>query len=289
LPLAREKHVIGSHGRFSWYELMTTDIEAAKAFYAKVVGWRPWDASVPGMTYTLFAIGETRISGLLNLPEDAKNMGARPAWLGYVAVNDVDAAVDRVERLGGKVYVAPTDIPSVSSFSVFADPQTAMLGVLKALTTGQAQPANMTAPGRVGWHELVATDPDAALAFYGEVFGWRKADAETTEKGTYQLFSAGGETIGGMLTKPATMPGPYWLYYFNVDDIDAATKRVTAGGGQIVNGPLELPAGSWICECIDPQGAAFALEGKRGHSAIGYFERVAPRDPSDARSRRWSW
>ena len=147
----------------------------------------------------------------------------------------------------------------------------------------------MDAPGRVGWHELLAADWEKALAFYGELFGWQKADADVGAMGTYQLFSAGGQTIGGMVTKPPTVPVPFWLYYFNIGDIDAAAKRVTAGGGQILDGPLELPGGSWIVQCTDPQGAMFALEGKRRHNAIGYFERVASRDPSGARGRRWSW
>ena len=74
-----------------------------------------------------------------------------------------------------------------------------------------------------------------------------------------------------------------------VADIDAAAQRVRAGGGRILEGPFEAPGGSWIARCIDPQGAMFALEAKRGRSAIGYFERVAPRDPSDPRGRRWYW
>ena len=97
--------------------------------------------------------------------------------------------------------------------------------------------------------------------------------------GTYQLFSAGGQTIGGMFTKPPTVPVPFWLYYFNVGDIDAAVKRVKAGSGQILDGPIEVPGGSWIVQCMDPQGAIFALVGKRSHNGIGYFERVASRDP----------
>jgi predicted enzyme related to lactoylglutathione lyase len=92
-----------------------------------------------------------------------------------------------------------------------------------------------------------------------------------------------------MFTKPAMVPVPFWLYYFNVGDIDAAAERVKAGGGRILEGPFEVPGGSWIARCTDPQGAMFALEAKRGHSAIGYFERVASRDPSDARGRRWNW
>ena len=153
------------------------------------------------------------------------------------------------------------------------------------LITVQAQPVDLDAPGRVGWHELLAADWEKALAFYGGLFGWQKADADVGEMGTYQLFSAAGQTIGGMLTKPATIPAPFWLYYFNVGDIDAAAQRVEAGGGEIFAGPFEVPGGSWIVQCTDPQGAIFALEGQRRRKPPGYFER-ASRDPSGRRSCR---
>ena len=281
--------MVNSHGRFAWYELITTDVEAAKAFYTKVMGWGAWDASVPGRPYTLFTAGKASVSGLMDLPEDARKMGGKPSWVGYVGVNDVDATADRIKCLGGVVHVPPTDVANISRFSVFADPQTARRALFKWLRPGQDQPAELGAPGHVGWHELLAADWEKALAFYSELFGWQKADSDIGAMGTYQLFSAGGQTIGGMVTKPPTMPAPFWLYYFNISDIDAAAQRVKAGGGQILDGPLEVPGGSWIVQCTDPQDAIFALEGKRGRKAIGYFERVASRDPSDARGRRWSW
>jgi len=139
----------------------------------------------------------------------------------------------------------------------------------------------LDARGRVGWHELLAADCEKAFAFYAELFGWQKADADTGAMGTYQLFSAEGQTIGGMFTKPPTVPVPFWLYYFNIGDIDLAMKRVKAGSGQILNGPIEVPGNRWIVQCTDPQGAIFALVGKRSHNGIGYFERL-PRNPSSA-------
>jgi predicted enzyme related to lactoylglutathione lyase len=272
-----------SHGRFVWYELMTTDMEAAKAFYAEVVGWGTQDVSMPGMVYTLFTAGGTPVSGLLGLSEDARKLGLRPSWLGYVGVNDVDATADRIKQLGGTVHVPPKDIPNISRFSVAVDPQMATIAVFKWLNGGQEQPADLDAPGRVGWHELLAADWEKAWAFYGELFGWQKADADTGAMGAYQLFSAAGQTIGGMFTKPATVPVPFWLYYFNIGDIDLAMKRVKAGSGQIINGPIEVPGDRWIVQCRDPQGAIFALVGKRRHNGIGYFERLPSPNPSGAR------
>ena len=143
---------------------------------------------------------------------------------------------DRIKRLGGAVYVPPTD-SNIGRISVVADPQTATLALVEGLKPGRQQPAELDEPGRVGWHELLAADWEKAFAFYGELFGWQKADAEIGPTDTYQLFSAGGQTIGGMFTKRPKEPVPFWLYYFNVGDIDAAAERVKAGGGQIFEGP----------------------------------------------------
>jgi len=269
-----------SHGRFVWYELMTTDMEAAKAFYTDVVGWGT--QNVPGMAYTLFTAGGASVSGLMGLPEDARKLGLRPTWLGYVSVNDVDATADRIKQLGGAMHVPPKDVPNISRFSVAVDPQRAMIALIKWLNPSQEEPAELDARGRVGWHELLAADCEKAFAFYAELFGWQKADADTGAMGTYQLFSAGGQTVGGMFTKSPTVPVPFWLYYFNIGDIDLAMKRVKAGSGQILNGPIEVPGNRWIVQCTDPQGAIFALVGKRSHNGIGYFERL-PRNPSSAR------
>ena len=183
-------------------------MEAAKAFYAEVVGWGTQDASMPGMAYTLFTAGGDPVGGLMVLPEDARKMGAKPSWIGYVGVNDVDATADRIKHLGGTVHVPPKEIPNISRFSVVADPQMATIALFKWLEAGQAQPAELSTPGRVGWHELLAADWEKALAFYGELFGWQKADADIGAVGTYQLFSAGGQTIGGMFTKPVDGAGP---------------------------------------------------------------------------------
>ena len=131
--------------------------------------------------------------------------------------------------------------------------------------------------GGVGWHELLAADWEKAWTFYRELFGWQKAAADIGPMGTYQLFSAGGETIGGMFTKPSTAPVPFWLYYFNIGDIDMAMRRVKARGGEILDSPMEVPGDRWIVRCSDPQGAMFALVGKRSHSGVGYFARVPAR------------
>jgi predicted enzyme related to lactoylglutathione lyase len=263
----RRNDVADYQGRFTWYELMTTDMAAARAFYAKVVGWGVEDTSTPGFAYTLFTSGKAPVGGLMDLPEEARRMGATPKWMGYVSVDDADATAGHLRRLGGTVYVPPTD-SNIGRISVVADPQAATLALIQGLACGQRKAPEPHKPGRVGWQELLTGDWQKAFPFYSELFGWRKADTETGGALTYQLFAAGEETAGGMFNKRPIDPVPFWLFYFNIGDIDAAVERVETAGGQISEGPLELPGGSWIARCRDPQGAAFALQGKRSQDAI---------------------
>jgi uncharacterized protein len=253
-----------SHGRFVWYELMTTDTAAAEDYYTKVVGWGARAAPNTSMPYTLFTAGDAMVAGMMDQPEESKQMGAPPSWLGYIAVDDVDATTDQARRLGGAVYVEPRDIPNVGRFSVIADPQQAVIGLFKWSMPMPDSSVAPETPGRIGWHELATTDWEKGYAFYNALFGWQKADAmDMGAMGVYQIFSAGGPAIGGMFNKPPMVPATFWLYYFNVGDFDAAVERLKAGGGALVNGPMEVPGGSWIVQAKDPQGAMFALVGRR--------------------------
>jgi predicted enzyme related to lactoylglutathione lyase len=270
----------GSHGRFVWYVLTAMDMDAARAFYTDVVGWGARDVSVAGMPYTVFTVWEDSVSGMMELPKVARNMGERPMWIGYVYVDDVDAVADRVKQLGGAVHLPPQDVLQVSRFSVVSDPQMAIFALFKWQGPGQARPVDRLRLGCVGWHELLAADYEKAWEFYRELFGWQKARTNVSSVGLYQQFSLGGETIGGMMTKPPTVPVSCWLYYFNVGDIDAAVKRVRVAGGQLLSGPMEVPDGNWIVQCADPQGAIFALAGRRG---FGYFKRADVHQHQQAR------
>jgi predicted enzyme related to lactoylglutathione lyase len=254
------------NGRFVWYELLTTDAEAAASFYGRVVGWRARDASTPGVPYTMWAAGSADVAGLMVLPEEGRRMGAAPRWVGYVAVDDIDATAERVRQLGGSVYVPPTD-SNIGRVSVIADPQTATLALVGGLKPADGRLPDREAAGHVGWHELFASDHLKAFAFYREIFGWQTAAGRAGSMDGYQPFAAGGQTIGGMFTKLPQAPVPYWLYYVNTDNLAAALGRVKAAGGRIFDGPFELHGDISIARCVDPQGALFALQGPHGGPA----------------------
>ncbi|MCP3379820.1 MULTISPECIES: VOC family protein [unclassified Bradyrhizobium] len=247
-------------GGFVWYELLTTDRRSAAAFYAEIVGWTTKDASTAELAYTLLNAGDAPVAGLMALPEEGVRMGATPRWLGYVAVDDVDAKAAHIRLLGGAILVSPTD-SNIGRIAVVADPQGATFALVTGLTYGRSQPGGSDEPGRVGWHELLAADRSTIFAFYGELLGWQQASPENDPASVYELFSAAGRTVGGMLTKLPSVPHACWLHYFNVDDVGAAARRVHAGGGRILQGPIELPDDCWILRCVDPQGGLFALQG----------------------------
>jgi hypothetical protein len=200
----------------------------------------------------------------MQLPSEACDAGAKPAWIGYIAVDDVDAAAARVVAAGGNLHREIMDIPNVGRIAMVSDPQGAALMLMTP--TGQDQPAPppMT-PKHIGWHELHTSDWEAAFRFYSEQFGFAKDEAmDMGPMGIYQLFSAGGgDPIGGMMNSPQ-VPRPAWLYYFIVADFDAAVERIGAAGGKVLNGPMEVPGGAWVVQAIDPQGAMFAIVGMRG-------------------------
>jgi predicted enzyme related to lactoylglutathione lyase len=245
-------------GKFGWYELMTSDTKAAGKFYSDVVGWTVQEVPpAGGMHYTTFNIGSVGMAGMLTIP-------GHVAWVGYIAVADVDAHIGKIVEAGGKLLRPATDVPGMLRFAVMADPQGAAIVVF---TPNPAMPSPQRpappAPGTIGWHELYTSDLEGGFNFYQKLFGWRKlTDMDMGPMGTYRIFDEGEQTEmgdGGMMTKPPHIPVACWNFYFSVDSIGAAVGRVKAGGGQVLNGPMQVPGGSWIINGQDPQGAMFSL------------------------------
>jgi len=250
---------------FCWYELMTTDVDAASAFYGSVVGWKAEDMPMSGMTYTLLKADGALAGGMMPLPQDACDMGVPPCWTGYVHVDDVDGDAARVTSLGGRMHKPPQDIPKVGRFAVVSDPLGAVFNLFCPTPPGgESVHLYFMQPGHAGWHELHSKDWQKVFSFYEAMFGWSRGDAiDMGPLGTYQLFNIGEQSVGGVFNSPGVTQKSFWLYYFAVGNIDAAVERITRGGGKVTNGPMEVPGGAWIVEAADPQGAMFALLGDR--------------------------
>lgn len=247
-------------GEFIWYELLTSDLEAAQAFYGDVVGYSAIPSASAGFEYRMWARGDIVLGGFMPMPSELASRGVPCCWLGYVQVRDVDDTVDAVVADGGAVMMRPTTLANIGRIALVADPQGAAFYVMHP-THGGAMTSFGRKPGQCGWNELHTTDSVAALAFYGKHLGWvNSSSMDMGSMGTYHMFNAGaGDDLGGMMNSP--IPHPAWLYYFNVESITQAKTRVEARGGSVVLGPLQIPGGAWIITAKDPQGAVFGLLG----------------------------
>jgi predicted enzyme related to lactoylglutathione lyase len=250
------------HGSWIWYELLTSDVDAAQAFYEKVVGWSI--APFPGepgiqvpMDYRILSAPDgDGVGGMMTLPEGAP---MPPAWMGYFGVGDVDATVATIEDEGGKTFMPATDMPGVGRIAMMADPQGVAFYVMKGASDQPSKASARREMGHCSWNELIAPDDTAAISFYERVFGITKVGAMPMgAMGDYSFLQAAGaeEPFGAVMKQQANQPMPAWVFYFRVPDIDAAIATVKAEGGQIVTGPHDVPGGEKVILAIDPQGAA---------------------------------
>ena len=258
------------HGHLIWYELMTPDAEASKAFYEKVIGWNFGEPVEEFQGYRMIRRRDGGLAGgVLQLTDEMKQHGARPGWLGYVGVDDVDSAIASIEQAGGKTLMPATDVANVGRIAMVADPQGAPFYVMKPIPPEgnekqESDVFSVDQPQHVRWNELATTDPDGAIAFYGQQFGWtQEGHMDMGEMGKYRFIQNRGTNIGAVMRKPHELPVSLWTYYIGVDDIDRTAEAIKAGGGQVFNGPMEIPGGEFALNALDPQGASFGLVGPR--------------------------
>ena len=263
-----------SQGSFIWYELMTPDPDGARTFYQQVVqGWAV-DASgeaLPNQSeYRMIKRSDGKEEGgVLRLTKEMQAHGARPIWLGYIAVDDVDAAVARVVADKGTVGMAAFDMPGVGRIAMVTDPWGAPLYLMTPTPPpndpdGVSDSFDPDKAQHVRWNELWASDPAGAVDFYNRHFGWvQNGDMDMGKMGKYQFIERDGVMIGAIMPRMPDVPASMWNYYIGVDDIDRAAEAVKAGGGQVFQDPIEIPGGEYALNGADPQGALFGLVGPR--------------------------
>jgi hypothetical protein len=242
---------------------MTADTAAAETFYKKVIGWTSAPFKESPQPYTTFSrAGDVQVAGMMKTPD---GMSAPPCWAMYVAVPKLEDAVANITRLGGSELSPVIEVPTVGRMQMMRDPQGAAFYIIQPQPRGE-RPETAPEVGEASWHELMTTDAPAALKFYSEIFGWQPSEAlDMGALGKYHMFNRPHGMIGGMMNKPPEMAQvpPHWMIYFRVPDINAAVERIKANGGQILNGPMEVPGGDWVVNAMDPQGAAFSLHAKK--------------------------
>jgi uncharacterized protein len=266
------------HGDFVWYELITSDADAAGEFYGAVVGWTSSHSHQPDMDYRFFSSGDGSkmadgVGGYMAITPDMGAGGARPGWIGYIGVDDVDASVAAITAAGGSVHMPAWDLPGVGRMAMVADPAGAPFYVMRGASDEPSHSFAATEPklGHCAWNELASSDPASAKTFYGKLFGWvQDGEMDMGPMGKYEFWKVGddrGHMIGAVWPKMPEMPVSAWAFYFRVADIDAAADTIRKHGGTLFAEPTEIPGGEFSLNAIDPQGAAFGLVGPRKGTA----------------------
>ncbi len=243
-----------------WYELLTSDVDGAKAFYSDIVGWTVTAFPSPegGMPYNIFNVGDVGVGGLAAMPQGSPTGG--PAWLAYFHVSDVDAKVAEVEQAGGKTHMPATDLPGVGRIALVGDPQGVLFYLMApdpAMGDQESTAFSANLPGRCSWNELVTSDQIAALPFYCSLLGWSSTEVMSMgEMGDYTFIDCGDVRLGAMMNRAAPEQPLKWTFYFHIPDVDAAVDKVKAHGGTVIMGPMDVPGGQRIIIAVDPQGAS---------------------------------
>lgn len=233
-------------GTLSWTELVTSDADAAKAFYTELFGWSYDDRPVgPDRVYSMAQLAGRSVAALYAADE-------RPHWNSYVTVESCDATAAKAAELGGTVTGEPFDVMTAGRSAVIVDPTGAQFFLWEPGENIGAYYVN--APGAMAWNDLVTPDADAAEAFYGALFGW--TFQEIPEAHGYRIIRNGESSAGGLLPS-GDMPAQ-WLPYFGHQDADAVIAQAEGLGAKTLFGPIPVPTGKFVV-LADPQGAAVGV------------------------------
>jgi uncharacterized protein len=240
-------------GTFSWTDLATTDLDAAKSSYSDLFGWDYDDLPLPGGgSYSMAKQDGLSVAGLSAVQQE----GQPPVWASYVTVEDADAAAAKAGEGGGTTIAEPFDVMDVGRMAVLADPAGAVFCVWQAGTSIGAELVN--GHGRLSLNQLNTTEPDQASEFYSGLFGWRFERTEGTEIPYWGIYLGDRLNAGMMHLPPDQGAPPHWLVYFGHDDLDAAADKIGAGGGTVLVPKTPVPGGEFVVG-QDAQGAVFGL------------------------------
>lgn len=261
-------------GRPIWYELQSKDADAATKFYGSVLGWKiaPKAADLPpgGPDYRMIGRDDGGQAGaVMQLTDAMCGQGARPTWLTYFHVINVDAACAAIVADGGSVHMPRISLP-VGEIALVADPMGTPFYVMTPIPPPGRPDAVSDVYDRAGiqrvrWNELTTPDLARAKTFYAKHFNFEFNEVlPMGDMGDYCFIDHDGTRLGAMMQQPPSSPFASWLFYFGVKSVMAARRAVEKGGGKLMYEPMQVPGGEWVFAAVDPQGVAFGVAGEKG-------------------------
>lgn len=243
-----------------WFELASTDQDAATRFYAALLGWAPVDHEIAeGGRYTIFARHGREVAACYSMMEAERAQGVPSHWAVYFRVSDCDATVARARSAGATVAAEPFEVPGQLRMAVLQDPDGAYFCI--AQLRQHRGVGVIHEVGTVGWVELATRDVERAGAFYSALFGWELEEHAGPSPSRYRVFSVAGEKQGGLLEMTAEwgdIPS-HWSIYLRVDDVDRTLARATELGGATCVPPFDVPGVGRIARMQDCTGGGAYL------------------------------
>jgi len=239
-------------GAFSWCDLATGDNDAAKRFYAALLGWEHSDSPMSqDQVYTLYSRNGRHVAGSFN---DAQTPGAPPRWQTYFMTHNLNETVANAKSLGGEVLREPFEVFEDGVMAIIKDTQGAVFSAwqpVKHIGAGLRDE-----PGAPCWaHLSVAVGAARAAAdFYCGVFGLKSADMH--DGATIELSADGDGAVS--IGADGAPPNPGWLVFFQVADIDETLALATELGGKVLSPPSQMDFGR-LAVIGDPQGTQAGL------------------------------
>lgn len=244
-------------GRFVWHDLVTSDVAACRRFYGGLLGWTFDETTREGRPYVV-ARSLGQLAG--GIVERQAGKEGHAAWLSYLSVPDLDAAVGQVTSAGGKVLYPPTEVGAYGRVAVVLDPQGAPIGLAAVAATLPAEPAQPPL-NRFFWMEYLAKDGPAALAFYKGLAGYDSTVGASEHGIDYHVLKR-LRSRAGLLQMPPQLDQvePNWLPYVRVEDPAASAARALSLGGRVVLEPRADVRKGTLAIVTDPTGGAIALQ-----------------------------
>lgn len=251
-------------GTFCWVNLSSTDVDAAKRFYAELLDWEYDDRAADDGTFSMARRYDANVGAIYERDEQERKLGQPPHWNNYVSVDDTDAAAIRAEQLGADVLVEPYDVSDAGRTAVVTDPSGALFWLWQPRRHIGAGRVND--PGCLTWNELRTDDAERAIDFYSTLLGWRFERMETGGGPAYWVIRHDAAAMGlnGGLQELSVdeirsiAPARRWIPYFTVGSADAAAESAKTHGGDTLQRPGRIGAGT-VAVLADPAGAVFSV------------------------------
>jgi predicted enzyme related to lactoylglutathione lyase len=237
-------------GKVVWHDLVTPDLDKARAFYGELFGWQ---FEQLGDGYLLARYQGRPVAGLARL--DAGHGSAH--WLPLVSVTDIAKAQKTTRTDGGDVALSAFELEGRGQVAILKDPQGAAFGVLQS-SYGDPED-RIPAVNTWLWNEIWTNDIAGATTYYEELFGYGRKVARIGSV-SYDFFERDGKPRVGLLAKPDPQIPNTWLCYLRVNDVAAVTTKARAMGGAVLMTPNARVRDGRVAILTDPSGAGFVIQ-----------------------------